>query len=36
MGGEGEWAARGGAKHPLGVFRLAMGSRSASYRPKCA
>ena len=32
-GGEG-WAAGGGFSPPLGLFRLAMGPRSASHMPK--
>ena len=30
----GEWEARGGLNHPLGLFGLAMSPRNASHRPK--
>ena len=33
-GGGGGWEARGKLNPPLGLFRLAMSHRSASYRPK--
>ena len=36
MGGGGRWEAGGGLNHPLGLFGLAMGCRSASHRPKHA
>ena len=36
MGGGGGWEAGGGLNPSLGLFGLAMGPRSASYRPKHA
>ena len=36
VGGGGRWEARGRVNPPLGMFGLAMGPRSAHYRPKHA
>ena len=36
VGGGGEWEAGGGLNLPLKLFGLAIGPRSASYRPKHA
>ena len=36
VGGGGGWAAGGRLKPPLGLFGLAISSRSASHRPKHA
>ena len=36
VGDGGGWAVGGGLYFPLGLFRVAMGQRSASYRPRQA
>ena len=36
VGGRSEWEAGGGLNPPLGLFGLAMGPESASYRSKHA